>query len=255
MDNANQPMEIEIRLFATLKDRARSDRIRVSLPSGPATVARLLDAVGADYPALAPALPSALVAVNHAFAGPHTPVSAADEVALFPPVSGGSPLPAEEGDMLYPTYFALTEEPFDIEAIHARLSGPEIGAIVSFTGFVRGVTRRDGLPPSTIHLDYEAYEGMAVEKMAQIAREIWARWPEVRGVALVQRLGRLGVGEHTTFVACAGAHRDVGVFEAARYGIDRLKEIVPVWKKEVSADRSIWVEGHYRPTENDNERV
>lgn len=239
-------MEIEIRLFATLKDRAGSDRIRVALPTNPATVAALLDAVGADYPALAPALRSALVAVNRAYAGQDTLVSAGDEVAIFPPVSGGSePMP-------HPTYFALTTEPLDVEAIHARLAGPEIGAVVSFTGFVRGRTQRDGLPPETIHLDYEAYERMAEEKMGQIAREIWARWPEVRGVALVQRLGRLGVGENTTFVACAGAHRDVGVFEAARYGIDRLKEIVPVWKKEIGADRSVWVEGHYRPTPDDN---
>jgi len=241
-------MEIEIRLFATLKDRAGSGRIRVALPADPTTVAALLDAVGADYPALAPALGSALVAVNRAFAGSETPVSAADEVAIFPPVSGGAPDAAHP----YPTYFAVTDAPLDVEAIHARLTGPEIGAVVSFTGFVRGRTQRDGLPPETLHLDYEAYEGMAVEKMAQIAREIWARWPEVRGVALVQRLGRLGVGENTTFVACAGAHRDVGVFEAARYGIDRLKEIVPVWKKEVGADSSVWVEGHYRPTTEDN---
>jgi molybdopterin synthase catalytic subunit len=238
-------MEIEIRLFATLKDRAGSERIRVALPTNPTTVAALLDAVGADYPALAPALRSALVAVNRAYAGQDTLVSAADEVAIFPPVSGGT-------EPVRPTYFALTTELLDVEAIHARLAGPEIGAIVSFTGFVRGRTQRDGLPPETIHLDYEAYERMAEEKMAQIAAEIWARWPEVRGVALVQRLGRLGVGEHTTFVACAGAHRDVGVFEAARYGIDRLKEIVPVWKKEVGADRSVWIEGHYRPTVKDN---
>lgn len=245
-------MEIEIRLFATLKDRAGSDRIRVALPANPTTVAALLDAVGADYPTLAPALGSALVAVNRAFAGSETPVGAADEVAIFPPVSGGSPPSAGAPDLPYPTWFAVTDAPLDIEAIHGRLTGPEIGAVVSFTGFVRGRTRRDGLPPQTVRLDYEAYESMAVEKMAQIAREIWARWPEVRGVALVQRLGRLGVGENTTFVACAGAHRDVGIFEAARYGIDRLKEIVPVWKKEIGADHSEWVEGHYRPTTEDN---
>ena len=261
-------MEIEIRLFATLKDRAGSDHIRVRLPADPTTVGLLLEAVGADYPALAPALRSALVAVNRAFAGAETPVTLGDEVAIFPPVSGGQlPLPPDEGQLPlppgegwgegsspHPTYFAVTTAPLDIEAIHAHLSGPEIGAIVSFTGFVRGRTQRDGLPPATLHLDYEAYESMAEEKMAQIAREMWARWPAVRGVALVQRLGRLGVGQTTTFVACAGAHRDVGVFEAARYGIDRLKEIVPVWKKEVGADRSVWVEGHYRPTENDNEK-
>lgn len=244
-------MEIEIRLFATLKDRAQSDRIRVMLPADPTTVAALLDAVGADYPALAPALRSALVAVNRAFAGSETPVGSTDEVALFPPVSGGTG-DRSATDRAYPTYFAVTDAPLDIAAIHARLTGPEIGAVVSFTGFVRGRTQRDGLPPETLHLDYEAYETMAEEKMAQIAQEIWARWPEVRGVALVQRIGRLGVGENTTFVACAGAHRDIGVFEAARYGIDRLKEIVPVWKKEIGADRSVWIEGDYRPTVQDN---
>ena len=261
-------MELEIRLFATLKDRAGSERIRVALPDGPITTADVLAAVAADYPALAPALRSALVAVNRAFAGPETPVVVGDEVALFPPVSGGGfaageqgsrgagvqegrpPRPVGEGD--WPTYFAVTPDPLDLEAIHAHLGGPEIGAIVSFTGFVRGRTQRDGLPPETLQLDYEAYEDMATEKMAQIAREIWARWPMVRGVALVQRLGRLGVGDVTTFVACAGRHRDEGVFEAVRYGIDRLKEIVPVWKKEIGADRSVWVEGHYRPTPDDN---
>ena len=264
-------MELNIRLFATLKDRAGSDRIRVTLAEEPATAAAVMAAVGETYPALAPALPSALIAVNRAFAGPHTPVNAGDEVALFPPVSGGSeappltppqgrgtglPLPVGEGTVEgaspHPTWLAVTTEPLNIEAIHTHLGGPEIGAIVSFTGFVRGQTQREGLPPETLHLDYEAYEGMAEAKMAQIAREIWARWPLVRGVALVQRLGRLEVGEVTTFVACAGRHRDEGAFEAARYGIDRLKEIVPVWKKEIGADRSVWVEGDYRPTPEDN---
>ncbi len=277
-------VELTIRLFATLKDRAGSERIRVSLPDGPATAGDVLAAVAADYPTLAPALRSTLVAVNRAFAGPETPVVAGDEVALFPPVSGGEealsltlpqggrepepPRPSGEGrgegalpprplgegwgEGAWPTYFAVTPDPLDMDAIHARLGGPEIGAIVSFTGFVRGRTQRDGLPPETLQLDYEAYEDMATEKMAQIAREIWARWPMVRGVALVQRLGRLAVGDVTTFVACAGRHCDEGAFEAARYGIDRLKEIVPVWKKEIGSDRSVWVEGHYRPTTDDN---
>jgi len=245
-------MQLDIRLFATLKDRAGSDRIRVTLAEEPATAAAVLAVVGETYPALAPALRSALIAVNRAFAAPETVVNAGDEVALFPPVSGGSGGADEQGGDVHPTYFAVTPDPLDIAAIHDRLGGPEIGAIVSFTGFVRGQTQRDGLPPETLHLDYEAYEGMAEAKMAQIAREIWARWPLVRGVALVQRLGRLEVGEVTTFVACAGRHRDEGAFDAARYGIDRLKEIVPVWKKEVGADRSVWVEGHYRPTTEDN---
>lgn len=240
-------MELDIRLFATLKDRAGADRIRVALAGDAPDVQTLLAAISADYPALAPALPTALVAINRAFAASETIIHPGDEVAIFPPVSGG-----EADAFPHPTYFAVTEESLDVDAIHARLLSPEVGAIVTFTGFVRGRTRRDGLPPETMHLEYEAYEAMAEERMAQIAREIWARWPDVRGVALVQRIGRLDIGSLTTFVACAGAHRDQGVFDAARYGIDRLKEIVPVWKKEVGGDRSVWVEGHYRPTEADN---
>lgn len=238
-------MELEIRLFATLKDRAGRDRIRVSLDE-PATVQTLLDGLTAVYPTLAPILPTALVAVNKNFASKTTPITPGDEVAIFPAVSGGS------NEFPHPTYFAITEDELDINAIHARLTRPDVGAVVSFTGSVRGQTQRKGLPPQTVHLEYEAYSAMAESKMAQIAREIWQRWPQVKGIAIVQRIGKLEVGQHTTFVACAAGHRDQGVFDAARYGIDRLKEIVPVWKKEVGPDQSVWVEGHYHPTEKDN---
>ncbi|MGW8318479.1 MAG: molybdenum cofactor biosynthesis protein [Candidatus Promineifilaceae bacterium] len=239
-------MEIEIRLFATLKDRAGRDRIQMSLQE-PADVKSLLKAVSESYPNLAPALPTALVAVNKAYAGPNTRVTPGDEVAFFPPVSGGN----DDGQP-YPTYLAITSDRVDLAAVHAQLRQPEIGAIVTFSGSVRGETKRAGLPEATVYLEYEAYEQMALQKMDQIAREIWARWPQVRGIAIVQRIGKLEVGETTTVVACAAGHRDQGAFEAARYGIDRLKEIVPVWKKEVGRDHSVWIEGHYRPTEADN---
>ena len=236
-------MQLDIRLFASLKDRAGRERITVTV-SEPVTTASMLKAIAGQYPALAPALPTALTAVNREFAFAETEIKAGDEVALFPPVSGGS-------DYDYPTYFALTEEEPDIQAINAQLVEPEVGAIVFFQGTVRGMTQRDGLPPRTLYLEYEAYEEMARQKMSQIAREIWAKWPGVRGVAIVQRIGKLDVGDTTTFVACAAGHRDQGAFAAARYGIDRLKEIVPVWKKEVGEDKSVWVEGDYRPTEAD----
>jgi MoaE-MoaD fusion protein len=239
-------MEVQVRLFATLKDRAGQGRIIVEVKE-PATVQSLTEAIAAAYPALAPALPVALVAVNKSFAAPDTAVQAQDDVAIFPPVSGGSP-----GTAPFPTYFAITTDEVDLAAIQAHLSQPDVGAVVTFTGSVRGETDREGLPPQTLHLEYEAYEEMAELKMAQIAREIWARWPAVKGIAIVQRIGRLEIGAMTTLVACASAHRDQGVFEATRYGIDRLKEIVPVWKKEIGSDRSLWVEGHYRPTEEDN---
>jgi molybdopterin synthase catalytic subunit len=243
-------MKFEVRLFATLKDRAGRDRIQIDVEQ-PATVQDLILAAVRAYPALAEALPSSLIAVNKAYAGPTTVLQSGDEVAIFPPVSGGASSAAGV-DFPHPTFFAVTAEAVDLSMIHSYLTRPDIGAIVTFTGSVRGETQREGLPPATIYLQYEAYQEMAELKMGQIAQEIWARWPVVKGVAIVQRIGKLAVGETTTIVACAAGHRDQGAFEAARYGIDRLKEIVPIWKKEVDQDKSVWIEGDYRPTEEDN---
>ncbi len=237
---------LRIKLFATLRDRAGQNVAEVETPV-PTTMQEVLTALAEQYPGLKESLPAALIAVNKQFALPDSVVHEQDEIALFPPVSGGA---AEQS---YPTYFAITENDLDIASIQKQLVGPDVGAIVSFNGFVRGQTERDTLPPQTIYLEYEAYSSMAEEKMAQIAREIWQRWPAVRGVAIVQRIGRLDVGDVTTFVACATGHRDQGGFEAARYGIDRLKEIVPVWKKEIGPDGSEWMEGSYRPSMADNE--
>ena len=94
---------------------------------------------------------------------------------------------------------------------------------------------------------------MAEAKMKQVADEIRARWSDVQGIAIVQRVGRLEVGEFTVLIAVSAGHRGQGVFEAARYGIDRLKEIVPVWKKEIGPQGEQWVEGHYFPANEDTE--
>jgi molybdopterin synthase catalytic subunit len=239
-------MKVVVRLFASLKDKAQTDRLTIELPES-ATVADMQQQMMAAYPHLAQAVGASIVAVNQAFADADTAVEATDEIAMFPPVSGG-----EANQLPYPTYFAITTKQIDLNTIHAILRQPTTGAIVSFTGSVRGQTNREGLPDETIYLEYEAYSEMAEAKMEQIAREIWQQWPSVHGVALVQRIGRLAVEDVTTFVACASPHRDQGVFEAARYGIDRLKEIVPVWKKEVGPDNTVWVEGHYHPSQADN---
>lgn len=235
--------QFTIKLFATMKDKAGQPTITLNVAT-PLTIADLLTAIGQNHPPLQPALGSVLVAVNKAFAFAETIINEGDEIALFPPVSGGS--------FPYPTYFAITTDDPDLNAIHTHLRQPDVGAIVSFTGSVRGATSRDGLPPQTSYLEYEAYTDMATLKMAQIAHEIWEQWPLVKGIAIVQRIGKLDIGETTTFVACASGHRDQGVFDAARYGIDRLKEIVPVWKKEVGQDQSLWIEGSYHPTIQDN---
>jgi molybdopterin synthase catalytic subunit len=148
--------------------------------------------------------------------------------------------------MEFPTVFSITEDEIDLNELLARITLTSTGAAALFTGMVRGeTTRRDA--HKTEYLEYEAYIPMAESKMKQVADEIRARWPVVEGIAIVQRIGKLYPKTPTVLIACTAAHRDTGVFEAARYGIDRLKEIVPIWKKEVSPNGEFWVEGDYTP--------
>lgn len=145
-----------------------------------------------------------------------------------------------------PTIFSITEDEIDLNDLLARITLESTGAAAIFTGMVRGKTGR-GEERRTEYLEYEAYVPMAEAKMKQVADEIRAKWSAVEGIAIVQRVGRLYPKTPTVLIACTAAHRDTGVFEAARYGIDRLKEIVPIWKKEVSPGGEFWVEGEYVP--------
>ncbi len=148
--------------------------------------------------------------------------------------------------MDFPTIISLTESELDLGALLAQITIPTTGAAAIFTGMVRGKTSSNH-PRETNFLDYEAYQPMAEKKMHQVAEEIREKWPTIEGIAIVQRIGRLYPGTPTTMIACTSAHRNNGVFEAARYGIDRLKEIVPVWKKEIGPDGEEWIVGHYHP--------
>ncbi|MBI3739756.1 MAG: molybdenum cofactor biosynthesis protein MoaE [Chloroflexi bacterium] len=146
----------------------------------------------------------------------------------------------------FPTVFYITESEIDLNGLLAQITLPSTGAAAIFTGMVRGETKRDD-PHETVYLEYEAYVPMAEAKMKQVADEIRAKWPSVEGIAIVQRVGKLYPQTPTVLIACTAAHRDTGVFEAARYGIDRLKEIVPIWKKEYGPNGEFWVEGEYIP--------
>ncbi|MFH2104500.1 MAG: molybdenum cofactor biosynthesis protein MoaE [Chloroflexota bacterium] len=145
-----------------------------------------------------------------------------------------------------PTIYEITEDDIDLNILLDRITLTSTGAAAIFTGMVRGETAR-GAFHQTEYLEYESYKPMAESKMKQVADEIRSRWESIEGIAIVQRIGRLYPRTPTVLVACTAAHRDTGVFEAARYGIDRLKEIVPVWKKEVGPDGEEWVEGNYIP--------
>ncbi|HMN00403.1 MAG TPA: molybdenum cofactor biosynthesis protein MoaE [Anaerolineales bacterium] len=148
--------------------------------------------------------------------------------------------------MNYPTIFSITESKIDLDDLLAKITLDSTGAAAIFTGMVRGITARSD-PHETAYLEYESYKPMAESKMRQVADEIRERWSAIEGIAIVQRIGKLYPGTPTVLIACTAAHRDTGVFEAARYGIDRLKEIVPVWKKEVGSSGEEWVERDYIP--------
>ena len=148
------------------------------------------------------------------------------------------------------TICKIVETEIHLDELIKQLSNDSTGAVVLFTGLVRGITERE-IPYETIHLEYEAYIPMAEKMMYRIANEIREKWSIIESIAIIQRVGRMLPGTPTVAIACTAAHRDSGVFEAARYGIDRLKEIVPIWKKEASPSGESWVEGKYIPHESD----
>ena len=149
-------------------------------------------------------------------------------------------------NMTFPTIYSITEDEIDINDLLDQITLTSTGAAAIFTGMVRGVTAR-GHARETEYLEYESYKPMAEAKMKQVADEIHERWDGIEGVAIVQRIGKLYPRTPTVLIACTSAHRNTGVFDAARYGIDRLKEIVPVWKKEIGPTSEEWVEGDYIP--------
>jgi molybdopterin synthase catalytic subunit len=129
----------------------------------------------------------------------------------------------------------IVHDPISVDDVVRRLADPAIGAVTTFVGVVRGITGER----ETLYLEYEAYPEMALKTLSQVAGEVQARGPEVRQVAIVHRVGRLEVGETAIVIALSAAHRRQ-TFDALHYAIDRIKEIVPIWKREVWADGSEW---------------
>ena len=214
-------MKTTVRLFAGLKERAGAPSVDVELPEG-ATVADLLRAL-ADTPIGALPDRAAIVAINRTYASAEQTIAPGDEVALIPPVSGGG------GPVV--RLVEVTGEPIDVDALRQLVRDPGAGAVVIFEGTTRTVQ----------HLDYEAYEPMASERIRQIAAEEAER-AGVLAVAVAHRVGRVALSEPSVVVAVAGAHRGE-TFAAARAVIDRVKAEAPIWKKEEEA----WVEGTLPP--------
>ena len=219
---------VRTRLFARLRELAGTDSENVEVRAG-ATVADVYNALRKSHPGLDVSSESVRAAVNQEFADWDVVVADGDEVAFIPPVSGG----AHAVGVL----FELTTDPLDPRRLEAAVAHKGAGAICTFIGVVRDTSRGR----SVTHLEYEAYGEMATAEMRKIAGEIAEKWPEAR-VAMAHRTGRLEVGEASVVVSVSCPHRAEAI-DACRWGIDRLKESVPIWKKEHATDGTYWIEG------------
>jgi len=215
---------VRVLFFGALRDLAGRSEDILTLDSG------TLRSVFERYPPLAPYAKSIVLARNQAFAAPETPIADGDEIAFLPPVSGGS-----ESAHIY----ELTRAEIDVAAMKRRLLRGEDGAICVF----EGVTRNNNKGRAVLRLDYECYEPMALKLMREIGDDIAARHAIGR-IGMIHRLGRVEIGETSVAIAVTAPHRGPA-FEAAREGINRLKKLVPIWKKERFADGEVWVDGDW----------
>lgn len=216
---------MQVRLFARYREAAGRERVELELPEG-GTVEAAWAAMVERYPALRPYRPHTLFAVGQDYVNPEHPLRAGDEVCLFPPVSGGAG----------PDLYRLTTEPLSETELTAAVANPEAGGVAVFSGVVRNETGGRRVK----FLEYEAHGAMAEAKMREIGETVHARWPGVKAVAMAHRVGRLEVSEASVVIAVSAAHR-AEAFEACRFAIDRLKQSVPIWKKEHFEDGEVWV--------------
>jgi len=223
---------VTIRLFAAAADAVGSRQLEGDWAGQ--TVSQLLEALVREHPRLARIAPALATAVNREYAEGDRVLQEGDELALIPPVSGGAGEPARP-------LFEVTEEPLSADEVAARVTNPHSGATLVFVGTVREWTKGK----RTILLEYEAYAEMAVGQMKVIGREIEERWPGAR-TAIVHRVGRLEVTEPSVIIAVATPHR-ADAFDACRHAIERLKQIVPIWKKEIFEDGEEWVGSQLGP--------
>jgi molybdopterin synthase catalytic subunit len=205
------------------------------VPSG-ATVNDLWEHLETRYPALGRYRSIALTSLNEEYVDRGAIVSDGDEVALFPPVSGGSTSESMIADRPRELY-RLTRAPIDARGIAELILRPEDGAICLF----EGVVRNNSKGKKTRYLEYEAYETMALKTMEELGGFVRQAW-DIGSVAIIHRLGHMEIGETSVAIVITSPHRKAS-FDACEYAIDRLKKIVPIWKKEFFEDGEVWVEG------------
>ena len=248
-------MRIQVLFFGMLRDLTGRSEESLELPDG-ARLETVFDHYASQFPRLREMANSIVLARNQEFARPDVLLGDGDEVALMPPVSGGSQGAAQAGpngaaaasDKSSPWlassedergFYALTNDPIDVADLKRRVLTAADGAVIAFEGVVRN--HSDGR--RTRFLDYDCYVPLALRKMQEIGRDILDTHPVGR-IAMVHRLGRLEISEASVAIGVSSAHRRPA-YDASLEAINRLKKLVPVWKKEYFEDGEVWVEGEW----------
>lgn len=224
-------MQVKVLFFGMLKDLAGRGSDSLDLPEN-ATLSDLLGHYDQRIPQWKQFATSIAMSVNQEYAGPEVKLKQGDEIALLPPVSGGTS---------NSPHCAIVRKPIDTAKIVEQIKHPEDGAAVIFDGVVRNNTRGR----RTLYLDYEAYEEMALKQMEEMAGQALRKF-QVRNLAIIHRLGRLEIGESSVFIVVVSAHR-ASAFDACRWLIDTLKRTVPIWKREHFEDGVVWADGEPFP--------
>jgi MoaE-MoaD fusion protein len=215
-------MQVTVRYFASIRE-VIGQRSEVREVPEATTAGELLEQIVRDHPAIDGLRRASRIMLNQEYAESDDLLSDGDEFALIPPVSGGS------------DDFHVIDRPIDVQALANLVASPSAGAVATFAGSVRDHARGRGV----LVLEYEAYEEAAEKVLAQIGAEIRERW-DIEGVAITHRIGRLSIGEVSVGIAVSSAHR-AEAFNACRHAIERIKQIVPIWKKEFYVDGETWI--------------
>ncbi len=231
-------MRVKVLFFGMLKDVAGRTEEQIELAQG-AQLSTLFEYYAREFPRLRELAGSIVMARNHEFSSLSASLTEGDEVAFLPPVSGGAGRYTLEITDAQGNFYALTRQPIDSSEVAERILRGEDGALITFEGTVRNNTKGR----ATRFLEYECYEAMAIKMMAEIGGEIALSF-EIGHIAMIHRLGHLEIGETSVSIIVTAPHRKAA-FAAALEGINRLKRLVPIWKKESFADGEVWVEGEW----------
>ena len=233
-------IKVRVLFFGAARDAVGREQIEVELESpinADGARAKLLS----EYPSLQRFGNSLLFAVNQQYAQSDREISEGDELAVFPPVSGGSGYARVPRASSVHDFFELTTNPIDVAAVARRVVLSQCGATVTLDGYAREWTKGR----RTLHLVYEAYEPMALSEMKRLGAQAHEKF-DIAHIGIVHRTGRLAIGETSVVISVSAPHRRAA-FEACEWAIRELKRTVPIWKKEVFADGEVWVEGEGAP--------